>query len=123
MPLSSPKKLNKKFGNFAENYASELLARNGFSLITRNYSTGLGEIDIIASKIDTLYFVEVKARHTTTFGLPEEAVNFRKRKKIEWTAWNYIQRNKLPFKKFRVLVISLLINENTVIREKMILMG
>ena len=43
-----------------ENVAAEYLKRHGFSIRDRNIARKTGELDIIAEKEDTLYFIEVK---------------------------------------------------------------
>lgn len=50
----------QKLGERGEHIALEYLLRKGYSLITRNYSTKDGEIDIICIKDSVLYFIEVK---------------------------------------------------------------
>lgn len=55
-------KLNsRQKGNIAENKAKEYLLNNGFEIITSNYYTPYGEIDIIATKGDIYHFIEVKS--------------------------------------------------------------
>ena len=53
-------KSRKEIGNLGENVAAEYLKRHGFSIRDRNVARKTGELDIIAEKEDTLYFVEVK---------------------------------------------------------------
>ncbi len=58
MDISS--KTRKEIGNLGETIAAEYLKRHGFSVRDRNVARKTGELDIIAEKGDTLYFVEVK---------------------------------------------------------------
>ena len=51
-------------------------------LLGRNVRVGRGELDLIARRGGVLAFVEVKARRTTTFGAPEDAVDPRKRRQV-----------------------------------------
>ena len=76
-------------GKKAEDYASRFLLQNGYKIIDRNFRSRFGEIDIIALKDDVLVFVEVKARWSTKFGLPEEAVTPQKLWKIGRTGEYY----------------------------------
>ena len=49
-------------GNLAEDKAASFLESRGFLILERNfYAKKLGEIDIIASKDNTIHFVEVKS--------------------------------------------------------------
>lgn len=116
----SSKSFNKRVGNFGEDCAVKILERKGFTVITRNYSVPQAEIDIIASKGDTLYFVEVKTRKNTIYGYPEEAVTRGKLKKILFAGQFFLQKNKLKYKKFGVAVVSLLILDGKIVREKVI---
>jgi putative endonuclease len=72
------KRNNKTFGKIGEDRAAKLLRNKGYKIIEQNYTTKLGEIDLIAIDVDTLVFVEVKTRWSKKFGNPEEAVNLRK---------------------------------------------
>lgn len=64
----------KTLGDRGENLASELLQKNGYKILNRNFRSKFGEIDIVAQDKETLVFVEVKARWSQKFGTPEEAI-------------------------------------------------
>jgi putative endonuclease len=57
-----------KIGGRAEQVAAEFLVREGYEVLERNYRRPHCEIDIVARRGDTLYFVEVKYRATNEFG-------------------------------------------------------
>lgn len=50
-----------------ESVAAEYLKRHGFRIRDRNIARKTGELDIIAEKEDTLYFVEVKTNLVDEF--------------------------------------------------------
>ena len=55
------KQNNRQTGNNGETAACELLQREGYQILVRNYQNKWGEIDIVARAPDkTLVFVEVK---------------------------------------------------------------
>lgn len=82
-------------GKLGENAAADYLARNGYHIVRTNFRVGkLGEVDIIGVHGDTLCFIEVKTRQSTAFGLPSEAVNFRKQNTIRKIASIYINNLK-----------------------------
>jgi len=54
----------KAKGDIAETKACEFLKKKGFKIITRNYYTKFGEIDIIAYKNEVYHFIEVKSGTT-----------------------------------------------------------
>lgn len=71
-----------KTGVWGEVYAARYLRDNGFKIITANYRTRHGEIDIIASKGSYLCFVEVKTRGENAISRPMEAVDSGKQNRI-----------------------------------------
>lgn len=80
-------------GAEAEELAARYLAEHGFELLERNYRCRQGEIDIIAQKANTLYFVEVKGRWSAETGGPLEQVTVRKMRQIARVAMVYLQRH------------------------------
>jgi len=104
------KKFNLTTGKIGEKIASKELIKRGYQIIGQNYRTRFGEIDIIAKDCEIWVFVEVKARKGTGFGLPQEAVNFRKQNKIIRSAIQYIQQNRLGEISWRVDVVSILLD-------------
>lgn len=102
------KSKNVSKGKFGEELAAKYLKKLGYRIIERNYRySKLAEIDIIAQDRDELVFVEVKYRSTTSFGLPSEAVGYRKLQKIYQALLNYISNTNIKFKSYRIDVISI----------------
>ena len=83
-------------GSHYETMAAEYLKNKGYEIILQNFFSKNGEIDIIAKDTDTLVFCEVKYRSNTRYGLPDEAVDYRKQDKIRKTAAYYLYRNNFP---------------------------
>jgi putative endonuclease len=77
-------------GKVGEDLAANFLERNGFKIIKRNYRFERGEIDLIAEEGDELVFVEVKARRSSAFGAPEDAVTEEKQKQVHAVADGYL---------------------------------
>lgn len=50
-----------QIGRLGEDVACEYLKQHGFIILDRNYYRKVGEIDIIASKMDEIHFIEVKS--------------------------------------------------------------
>ena len=86
--------MNKRsIGNIGEDIAIKWLVKNkNYNILDRNYSTGYGEIDIIAEDGKALVFIEVKFRNGTDFGYPYEAVNKNKQCRICKAALQYVQK-------------------------------
>lgn len=70
-------------GTDEEEKAVSFLISEGCRIIGRNFYSSAGEIDVIYTDLDgTVCFGEVKFRKKLNDGQPEEAVNFRKQKRI-----------------------------------------
>lgn len=107
-------------GRQAEDFASKFLTQNGYKVIDRNFRSRFGEIDIVALKDEYLIFVEVKARWSNKFGLPEEAVTSSKLWKIGRTGEYYsLLHPGLP-KKLRIDVVALEIENGWVTSSRII---
>ncbi len=52
---------NQKIGLAGENEAELFLVKQRFTIVERNFSSKLGEIDLIAQKREKLHFIEVKS--------------------------------------------------------------
>lgn len=85
----------RSIGNKAEDLAVKFLWGEGYKIIERNFNIRGGEIDIIAKKNEFLVFIEVKARFSHEYGLPEESITFFKIRSLKKTALFYITKNKL----------------------------
>lgn len=94
-------------GQIGESIASNLLRRQGYTILETNFRVRFGEIDIIALDGDTLVFVEVKARWSDRFGAPEEAVTFRKLRIISKVASYYKTLHPELPSKMRVDVVAI----------------
>ena len=89
------KNFYKKFlGRAGEVKAAEFLKKKGYKILSTNYKTHIGEIDIIAEDNGVTVFIEVKTRIDDAFGAPSEAVTERKIRKYEKVATEYLMRNK-----------------------------
>jgi len=104
----------RKFGNKGEEIAYKFLRSSGYKILLTNYQKRIGEIDIIASKKECLHFIEVKTRTIKSvekYGLPQEAVNFYKKKKLIRTALFYLSENKFSDdKQWQIDVISIILD-------------
>ena len=69
-------------GSNAERIVATHLGFHGYRVLETNYTTRLGEIDIIASQDDTLVFVEVRARQHGGMVSPQESLTQSKQQKL-----------------------------------------
>lgn len=89
----------QKIGEIGENIACKFLVKHGFSILERNYTKKWGEIDIVAEKINKLYFIEVKSvsrdlsfvsRETLDEYKPEDNMHPWKLKRLSRTIQTYL---------------------------------
>ena len=82
---------NRETGRIGEKIAEEFLTKKGFELISRNFSTRFGEIDLIMRDKGILVFVEVKTKKGLNFGRPEEMFTRNKYQKVKNMAIVYLK--------------------------------
>lgn len=97
------------FGKKGESVAQSYLLEKGYELLCANYRFQHLEIDLIFQDKETLVFVEVKARNTTEYGQPYEAVTRSKQKLLVRAANHYILANDVNLDA-RFDVISIVFN-------------
>lgn len=83
----------RQLGNLGEDAAAKFLKKQGYKIIGRNFSTQMGEIDILAQDGEYLVFVEVKLRKAEDHGTPAEFVNYHKQQRLRKTAAFYLQQH------------------------------
>lgn len=96
-------------GKAGEELAARHLADHGFTILSRNYRTPVGELDLIARDRRHLVFVEVKTRRGTAFGVPAEAVGAHKQRQIVRAAQWYLSSRNFPALQPRFDVIAVII--------------
>ncbi len=84
----------KEIGDVCESYAKKYLEQNDIEVLLTNFHCREGEIDIVAREDEYTVFVEVKARKSTLFGMPCEAVTKAKQKKLIMAAQRYLGQNE-----------------------------
>jgi putative endonuclease len=95
------------FGKESESTAVKLLKKHGYKIIEQNYRTQLGEIDIIAKEKNTIVFIEVKSRKSTSYGNPKYSVTPKKKRKISMVALYFLKVTKQSGSKARFDVVSI----------------
>jgi putative endonuclease len=99
---------NRSIGTQNEELAEKYLAGKGYTVVHRNFHFGReGEIDLICKDGSVLVFVEVKARKTHEYGLPEDSITMTKRKTIRRTAEGYLYVNKIEDTECRFDVVAI----------------
>ncbi|WP_211824670.1 YraN family protein [Kistimonas asteriae] len=85
-------------GNRAEQAAQRFLAKQGLTLIARNYAWRGGELDLVMKDTDTLVFIEVRYRAQDGFGSSAESITWQKQQKLIRTAQHFLQQHRLTDK-------------------------
>lgn len=112
--------MRSETGKLGEDLACEALIQKKYSILYRNVRCLYGEIDIIAYKNHTLYFVEVKTRKSLRFGLPVESYTQKKREKILKTCFWILHESELVFpyyKGFQFDFIGYILDQNDTVLE------
>jgi len=82
-------------GLVGERLAERELKRRGYRILERRWRCRIGEIDLVARDGETLVIVEVKTRSRRDYGPPTDAVDARKRRKLERLAHMYLAAKRL----------------------------
>ena len=106
------KNKNQILGELGEMVAVKYLAKSKYKLISTNYKTKAGEIDIIAKDRSHLVFIEVKTRETGEFLTPSEAVNKEKQAKIKTSAELFLRKHVKKDISYRFDIIEVISNDN-----------
>lgn len=105
----APDPSRTELGRRAEQLAAQLLLREGYRLLERNYRIRSGEIDLIAEEGEILCFVEVRSRQNAELGHPLETIDHRKRGRLLRAAEHYlatrVASDRPPFVRFDVITV------------------
>jgi putative endonuclease len=94
-------------GDWGEEKGLRYLSDQGYQLLTRNWRTREGEIDLVMKQDLTIVFVEVKTRKTDRFGFPEESITPGKQKRLRKTCLAYLQENDYEDRDWRIDVVAI----------------
>ena len=97
-------------GTAAEIAAAQYLEGLGLDILELDVRLPSGQVDVVALDRGQLVIVEVKARSSHAFGLPVEAVDDRKRRRLFRLALEYAQRHPGAGRGLRVDVVGVDLN-------------
>ncbi len=97
-------------GAWAETFAAVALENRGMTLLTRNYRTRYGEIDLIMADGNELVFIEVRARQSQAYGSPAETVSAGKAHRIVAACEEYLQGSDTAWADWRIDVAAVLLD-------------
>ncbi len=85
---------DKLVGRYGEQIAADFLRKKGYTILASNYTTHVGEIDLIARKGEVVAFVEVKTRKSQGYLPASAAVGKEKQRRIVRSAQLWIAENE-----------------------------
>ncbi len=96
-----------ELGKKGEQLAVDYLTKEGYKIEERNWRFQKAEIDIIASKQQTIISVEVKTRSSKDFGDPQDFVNSKKIKLMVLAMNEYVLMKNLDIEvRFDIIAIT-----------------
>ena len=104
------------YGDEGEAAVAAWYEANGYTVLSRNWRCREGELDLVVRTGRTVVFCEVKARRSTSFGTPAEAVNRDKRQRIRRLAAKWLEDTGTRPGEIRFDVASVLAGEIEVIQ-------
>lgn len=81
-----------------EDKAAGYLRERGFDIVKKRFRSPHGEIDLIAKKGKTLYFVEVKYRPNSKLGSGMSSITRDKKTRLISAAKTYLGTNPAPWR-------------------------
>lgn len=91
-----------------EQIAAEFLERQGIVVLSRNWRSREGELDIVGTDGRSLVVCEVKTRSGTGFGRPAEAVTRHKQAQIRRLTGQWLSAYRVGWVPIRFDVIAVL---------------
>lgn len=105
------RKNRKVVGRRGEQVAISFLKEKGYRILDKNFHCKLGELDIVAQEGNQIVFVEVKTRQNLDFGLPQESLNYFKKKRLTRLALFYLASHYLKDVPCRFDVVAVVFKE------------
>lgn len=80
-------------GRWGEQRVQDWYTDEGYQVLDRNWHGDSGELDLVVARGDQIVFCEVKTRTSDRFGVPAEAVDLQKQRRIRALAVEWLRRN------------------------------
>lgn len=103
---------NISIGSAGEKIALEFLKGKGYVVIETNFRTPFGELDLVARHGDSIVFIEVKTRTTSSLGPPFASVTRIKQRHIIKNSLCYLKKYGLVNSNWRIDVVSVKLNRD-----------
>ena len=103
-------------GARGERLAAQWYRNHGYTVVARNWTCSIGEIDLIVRRGSEIVIAEVKTRVSDRFGIPAEAVGVAKQRKLRALASAWLSASSEYFDDVRFDVVSVIGNDVSVIQ-------
>jgi putative endonuclease len=87
----------KQLGNYGEHRARRAYEQAGYQVLAQNWRGRAGELDLVVQRGDEVVICEVKTRSSDRFGLPAEAVDWRKQRRLRALAGELLATGTIPY--------------------------
>lgn len=104
---------NGELGAFGESMAGRFLIDKGYSILETNWRSGNLEIDIIASKNQSISLVEVKTRASNSYGGAVDQLTKQKIANLKRAAVKYSIQHSFPLKNLNLEFIAIDLDKRT----------
>lgn len=108
--MTTTAKARQALGQYGEALAARHLTGRGLIVLDRNWRCELGEIDLVLRDGDVLVVCEVKARTSTAFGHPFEAVTEAKADRLRELAVRWVEAHDLHPPGIRIDLVGVLLS-------------
>lgn len=108
---------HQKIGEIGENYACEILKKDGFSIQERNFTIREGEVDIIAKKDSNVYFIEVKTARLSSSIFPSENIHPKKLRRFRVAVFEYCRKESISFSRLKMLGLLVYLNADSTLNK------
>lgn len=98
--------MSREDGAVYERLAAEHLEKKGWTILARNFTAKVGELDLVARDGETVVFVEVRQRSSLGFGTPAETIGRSKIRKLIKTAQFFAMTRGLEDEPMRFDVVA-----------------
>ena len=102
----------QRLGRWGEDVAVTYLESIDYRILSRNWRTRYGEIDLVTQVGEIIAFVEVKTRRGREFGLPEEALTDKKASRLTRLAQEYLMCNDLDDVDWRIDLVAVELDQH-----------
>jgi putative endonuclease len=98
----------KLLGEYGEQKARRVYERAGYEVLAQNWRGQAGELDLVLRRGTEVVICEVKTRSSARYGLPAEAVDWRKQRRLRALAREFLAGGQTRYRTIRFDVAAIL---------------